>query len=61
LCVVSLFYHHRPSPTTPPSGADGRDCTDKFDENGDLTDDVTRQHVQKLIPALVAWAKKVKV
>ncbi len=34
-------------------------CTDKFDENGNLTDDVTRQHVKKLIPALVAWTKRV--
>jgi hypothetical protein len=36
-------------------------CTDKFDENGNLTDDVTRQQAQKLIPALVEWAKKVKI
>ena len=34
-------------------------CTDKFDENGNLTDEDTREHVRSGLVALVAWARQV--
>jgi chromate reductase len=34
-------------------------CTGKFDENGNLTDEDTRQYLRKVLMALVAWAKQV--
>jgi len=33
-------------------------CTDKFDEDGNLTDQATKEHVRNLVVALVEWAKR---
>ena len=33
-------------------------CSDKFDEAGNLTDEATRQHIRKQLTALVEWSKK---
>ncbi|MGO8789825.1 MAG: NADPH-dependent FMN reductase [Terriglobia bacterium] len=33
------------------------DATHRFDEKGNLTDEDTKAHIQKLLQALVAWAK----
>ena len=37
-----------------------REAAKKFDAEGRLTDEDTRQHVQKLVEALVAWTKRLK-
>jgi chromate reductase, NAD(P)H dehydrogenase (quinone) len=33
---------------------------DKFDGNGNLTDDTTRKFISQMLDALIAWTKKVK-
>jgi chromate reductase len=33
---------------------------DRFDENGNLTDEKTREHIRKLLVALVEWTLKLK-
>jgi chromate reductase len=33
---------------------------DRFDENGNLTDEKTRDHIRKLVAALVEWTKQLK-
>ena len=37
-----------------------REAGKKFDAAGNLTDEDTRQHVQKLVEALVAWTSRLK-
>jgi chromate reductase, NAD(P)H dehydrogenase (quinone) len=33
-------------------------CTDKFNEAGELTDESTKEHIRKQLEALVEWSKK---
>jgi chromate reductase len=37
-----------------------REAAKKFDADGNLTDEDTRQHVARLVEALVAWTKRLK-
>jgi chromate reductase, NAD(P)H dehydrogenase (quinone) len=37
-----------------------RNAADKFDENGNLTDESTRDHVTKLVEALVVWTRRLR-
>lgn len=35
-------------------------CSDKFDADGNLTDESTREHIRKLLESLVDWTKRLK-
>lgn len=35
-------------------------CADKFDAEGNLTDETTRQFIRQMLEALIAWTKKLK-
>jgi len=35
-------------------------CMDRFDENGDLTDEDTRKHVVTFLTAFAAWARRLR-
>jgi chromate reductase len=35
-------------------------CAEKFDEQGNLTDESTREHIAKALDALVQWTKRLK-
>jgi len=33
---------------------------DRFDDNGNLTDESTREHIRKLLVSLVEWTRRLK-
>lgn len=35
-------------------------CADKFDENGELTDETTKKYIAKLLENLVAWTRRIE-
>jgi chromate reductase, NAD(P)H dehydrogenase (quinone) len=35
-------------------------CTDKYDDNGNLTDEETKKYIRQLVESLADWARKLK-
>jgi chromate reductase len=35
-------------------------CSDKYDEQGNLTDEETKKYIGKLVAALADWTRKLK-